>query len=311
MAHNNRNWNNPQNNNRYSRNNNDYNNDRKRDYGWNQKEYDSANYRQSPYSRGYGNRAGSYSSDYGYTNDMSRRGRYNDYNRLNSNRSYANIGTYGGGSFGGGYGSNYNYDRGSHQQDSYGNRNYGRGNEYDRRYESRNYRNRDNTSAGYDSNYERRYHNERYGNEDSHYNNSRHHQAGVRNIYGGDTSNYGNANQGGYDHDWWNRTRNTIASWFGDNDAEQRNSDRQNTGQYRGKGHKNYHRSEDRIREDVCDRLSDDGYLDATDIEVQVQSDDIILTGTVNDRNQKRRAANIAESVSGVRNVENRIWIRQ
>jgi hypothetical protein len=63
--------------------------------------------------------------------------------------------------------------------------------------------------------------------------------------------------------------------------------------------------------EDVNDRLSDDYYLDASEIEVMVQSAEVVLTGTVNSRNDKRRAEDLAESVSGVKNVENRLRVGQ
>jgi osmotically-inducible protein OsmY len=129
-------------------------------------------------------------------------------------------------------------------------------------------------------------------------------------MYGGDTSNYGNANQGGYDRGWWERTKDEVSSWFGDDDAERRrNRDQQQSGGYRGKGPKDYQRSEDRIREDVCDRLTDDDMLDATNINVQIQGNEVVLTGTVNSREQKRRAEDLVESISGVRNVENRIRV--
>jgi osmotically-inducible protein OsmY len=132
----------------------------------------------------------------------------------------------------------------------------------------------------------------------------------VRNRYGGDTSNYGNANQGGLDRDWFDKTRDEVASWFGDNEAERRRRrDEQTAGEHRGKGPKNYKRSEDRIREDVCDRLSDDDRIDATNIEVQIQGDEVILTGSVHDREQKRRAEDLVERISGVRNVQNRIRV--
>jgi osmotically-inducible protein OsmY len=85
--------------------------------------------------------------------------------------------------------------------------------------------------------------------------------------------------------------------------------DEQNTGGYRGRGPKGYHRSVDRIREDVCDRLSDDDWLDASEIDVQMQGEEVILTGTVNSREDKRRAEDLAESIPGVRNVENRLRV--
>ncbi len=85
--------------------------------------------------------------------------------------------------------------------------------------------------------------------------------------------------------------------------------DEQRSGGHRGKGPKDYRRSEDRIREDVCDRLSDDDYLDASNIEVKVEGDEVILTGTATSREEKRRAEDLVESISGVRNVENRIRV--
>jgi osmotically-inducible protein OsmY len=133
---------------------------------------------------------------------------------------------------------------------------------------------------------------------------------GQDSIYGGDTSNFGNANQGGVDRGWWDKTRDEVSSWFGDDDAERRRRmDEIRSGGHRGKGPKDYRRSEDRIREDVCDRLSDDDYLDASNIEVKVEGDEVILSGTASSRDEKRRAEDLVESISGVRNVENRIRV--
>jgi osmotically-inducible protein OsmY len=117
--------------------------------------------------------------------------------------------------------------------------------------------------------------------------------------------------RGGDDRGWWDRTRDEVSSWFGDDDAERRrNRDEQySEGGHRGKGPKDYQRSSDRIREDVCDRLSDDDRLDATHIQVRVEGNEVVLTGTVNDRYQKRYAEDLVESISGVRNVENRIKV--
>jgi osmotically-inducible protein OsmY len=132
-------------------------------------------------------------------------------------------------------------------------------------------------------------------------------------MYGGDTSNYGNANQGSFDRGWWDKTRDEVSSWFGDDDAERRRrSDSRNSGGgYKGKGPKDYKRSEERIKEDVCDRLSDDDLLDATDVQIQVQDNEVILSGTVNEREQKRRAEDLVESISGVTHVQNNIRVNR
>jgi len=80
-------------------------------------------------------------------------------------------------------------------------------------------------------------------------------------------------------------------------------------GEHRGRGPKNYVRSDERIREDVSDRLSDDSWLDASDIEVTVASCEVTLSGQVHTRDDKRRAEDIAEQVSGVRHVQNNLRV--
>ena len=76
-----------------------------------------------------------------------------------------------------------------------------------------------------------------------------------------------------------------------------------------GKGPKGYSRSDERIREDVCDRLTDDPYVDATNIEVAVADGEVTLSGFVDRRGDKRRAEDIADNVSGVRDVNNRLRV--
>jgi len=117
-------------------------------------------------------------------------------------------------------------------------------------------------------------------------------------------------NDRGDDRGWWDRASDAVASWFGDDDAERRRRQDQQR-EHRGRGPKGYRRSDERIKEDVNDRLSDDYYLDASDVEVTVTNTEVTLTGTVNNRNDKRRAEDLAESVSGVSNVENRLRVKQ
>jgi len=82
-------------------------------------------------------------------------------------------------------------------------------------------------------------------------------------------------------------------------------------GQHRGRGPKGYRRSDERIREDVCDRLSDDASVDASEIEVRVNNCEVTLSGTVESREQKRRAEDCAEAVSGVKNVQNNLRVSE
>lgn len=78
-----------------------------------------------------------------------------------------------------------------------------------------------------------------------------------------------------------------------------------------GKGPKDYLRSDSRIREDICDRLTDDDSVDATEISVDVKSAEVTLHGSVLDRFSKRRAEDIAASVRGVIDVKNELRVHK
>lgn len=119
--------------------------------------------------------------------------------------------------------------------------------------------------------------------------------------YGGGDRGY---SQGG--RDFWDKAGDEVASWFGDEEAERR----RRRDEHRGRGPKNYMRSDDRIKEDVNDRLTDDGWIDASDIEVEVSNREVTLSGQVDSRMAKRHAEDIAESVSGVSHVQNNLRVR-
>lgn len=82
------------------------------------------------------------------------------------------------------------------------------------------------------------------------------------------------------------------------------------SGQHFGKGPKGYRRSDERIKEDVSERLQGDGDIDASEIEIQVKDGEVVLTGTVSDRQQKRAAEECAERISGVKDVDNRLKVK-
>jgi hypothetical protein len=78
---------------------------------------------------------------------------------------------------------------------------------------------------------------------------------------------------------------------------------------YRGIGPRGYTRTDERIREDVCEGLCDSDDIDAADITVAVGSGTVRLSGTVPNRAMKHRAEDVAESCSGVRDIENSIRV--
>ena len=304
MADNNRNWGNQsdQSNRDWSQNRNRFNQD---DDSRNRENYGSTgnvnygnDYRQNQGMRGsYGQSdyGGAYSSDYGSQYSGDRESDYGSRNRMQGQGGRRNMGS--------SYGSQYRRDddwnrnmgnlgsAGMYGGD-FGREDWERRSDYGSQYAEGNYGNRMGTSGGYREDYNR-------GTGRSDYSSARNPQR--RNYMGADENR---------DRGWWDRTRDEVSSWFGDEDADRRRQmDEQNTGGYRGRGPKGYHRSVDRIREDVCDRLSDDDWLDASEIDVQMQGEEVILTGTVNSREDKRRAEDLAESIPGVRNVENRLRV--
>lgn len=83
------------------------------------------------------------------------------------------------------------------------------------------------------------------------------------------------------------------------------------TRSHRGLGPKNYARSDERIREDINERLTDADDIDARGLTVEVSNGVATLTGTVEQRWMKHRAEDIAEACSGVRDVHNQIRVQQ
>ena len=131
-----------------------------------------------------------------------------------------------------------------------------------------------------------------------------------RSTYGG--SGYGGGDRGrtgygnrGDERGFFERASDEVSSWFGDRDAEQRREQ-----DFRGRGPKGYKRSDSRVQEDVNDRLADDPYLDASEIEVSVADGEVMLTGLVDSRQARRRAEDLAEQVSGVTYVQNNLRVR-
>lgn len=82
------------------------------------------------------------------------------------------------------------------------------------------------------------------------------------------------------------------------------------TERHSGRAPKAYTRSDDRVQEDIYERLTHSD-IDCTDIEVNVDKGEVTLTGTVQSRNCKFEAEHITDSVSGVKDVTNQLRIKR
>jgi osmotically-inducible protein OsmY len=278
----------------------------RKDYNQNQSQYDNDYGNTDDYDRrrDFGN-----TSSYGNTSDNNRRFRrydedWNDYNNRMSNYGNRSQGNYGG---------------------NYGSSQYNRQNDYNNQY--------GNTGSGYSSGYggSSSYGQSSYGNSGAgnygygqQYRGNRGYDEDFNEDYGTGSYGYGNrynrdrdrdynswSNRQNRDRDWWDKTKDEVSSWFGDDEAERRRRMDRRMAQHRGRGPKGYTRSDERIREDINDRMSEDAFLDATEIEVTVSNGEVTLTGTVDNRIDKRRAEDLAEDISGVKNVQNQLRVKQ
>jgi hypothetical protein len=101
---------------------------------------------------------------------------------------------------------------------------------------------------------------------------------------------------------WMGRLGDGIRRFFTGTEAR---------GPHAGRGPKGYRRSDERIREDVCDRIATWGWVDASDVEVHVADGEVTLTGTVRDRRDKRLLEEMADTVPGVHDVHNQVRVRR
>jgi osmotically-inducible protein OsmY len=78
---------------------------------------------------------------------------------------------------------------------------------------------------------------------------------------------------------------------------------------HRGRGPKGYRPSDERLREIICERLTDDPFIDASDVTVDVAGGEVTLQGTVQVRQQKYAIEDLVADVSGVVELHNRISV--
>ncbi|PCC73815.1 BON domain-containing protein [Nannocystis exedens] len=82
-------------------------------------------------------------------------------------------------------------------------------------------------------------------------------------------------------------------------------------GRFSGHGPRGYTRPDARIVEDINEALTYSPHIDASDIEIRVDSGDVVVTGTVDDRYIKRLVEDLIEDVSGVRDVQNNLRVER
>jgi hypothetical protein len=80
---------------------------------------------------------------------------------------------------------------------------------------------------------------------------------------------------------------------------------------FRGRGPKNYIRSDDRIAEDLSWALTEAIDVDASAIEITVSNGEVHLRGSVVTRDERARADELAQNILGVKHVINELNVRR
>jgi osmotically-inducible protein OsmY len=81
-------------------------------------------------------------------------------------------------------------------------------------------------------------------------------------------------------------------------------------GQHYGKGPKGYQRSDERLKELICERLREDPHIDPSEVTINVQGGKVTLEGTVDSRQQKNAIEDVAEQF-GVQDVQNNLRVQR
>lgn len=180
------------------------------------------------------------------------------------------------GSYGANRGQSQDYSGSSYGSGGYGNSSYG-GNRYG--------------TSGFNSGEAGIYSNDRYS-------------AGSRGGYKDSSRNdtYRSDNNRGF----FERAGDEVASWFGDEDATRRRER-----DHGGRGPANYTRSNERMLELACEKLTEDRGVDASNIQVTADNNEITLDGTVGTRWEKRRAEDVVSDLSGVKHVQNNLRVAE
>lgn len=78
---------------------------------------------------------------------------------------------------------------------------------------------------------------------------------------------------------------------------------------FRGRGPRGYVRSDERLKEIVCERLYEDPRIDASDVTVDVTGGVVTLSGEVDSRRTKHLLEDLVDDCRGVQSIDNRLRI--
>lgn len=115
---------------------------------------------------------------------------------------------------------------------------------------------------------------------------------------------YGGAQGGGYGREAGGGMERGGRDWGFDNTRRGMEGSRTQR-----RGPKGYTRSDERIKDDVCERLMQQHDVDLEEVSIEVQNGKVTLEGSVPERRMKHAIEDVACNCYGVRDVENRVRV--
>jgi hypothetical protein len=76
-------------------------------------------------------------------------------------------------------------------------------------------------------------------------------------------------------------------------------------------GPKGYQRSDERLREDISERLMAAHHIDSSDVTVEVAGAKVVLDGTVPERRMKHAIEDLVDACPGVQDIDDKIRVKR
>ncbi|MDB6089367.1 MAG: hypothetical protein JWN85_2151 [Gammaproteobacteria bacterium] len=75
------------------------------------------------------------------------------------------------------------------------------------------------------------------------------------------------------------------------------------------RGPKGYQRSDERLKEDISERLMEAAHIDSSEVTVEVRGAKVVLEGVVPDRHMKHAIEDLVDACPGVQDIDNRVRV--
>lgn len=116
-----------------------------------------------------------------------------------------------------------------------------------------------------------------------------------------------------YREPWMDRSTSSYGTppRYGSGDQDFYGRSSQSTQSHRGRGPKGYQRTDERLKELICETLMEDPDIDASEVDVEVSGGVATLSGSVTDRPTKYRIEDAVERIGGITDINNQLRVQR